>query len=301
VTLPNFIILGAQKAGTTSLYQYLKQHPEVFMSPVKEPKFFNEDFEDGNRGEPNSGSLRGVSSLEEYRALFDGATNEKAVGEASPSYLYLPEVPTRIERYVPEAKLIATLRDPAERAYSSYLHQVRAGREPLDFLGAIRDEERRVREGWHYRYHYRGRSLYHAQLTRYHAVFSPERLQVHLYEDFREDPISVSQNMFRFLGVDDSFIPDTSLRHNVSGLPKSRALFWFLKKPSPLRTALRTFVPKGLRKNLFVSLRSRNLSKVPPMPEEARMDLIEAYREDVRRLQDLIGRDLSGWLAVKKP
>ena len=297
--LPNFIILGAQKAGTTSLYQYLKQHPEIYMSPVKEPKFFNEDFEDGNRGESNSGSLRGVSSVEEYQALFDGVTDEKAVGEASPSYLYLPEAPARIQRYVPEAKLIAILRDPAERAYSSYLHQVRAGREPLDFLGAIRDEERRVREGWHYRYHYRGRSLYHDQLTRYEAVFGPDRLRIHLYEDLREDPVSVSQSIFRFLGVDDSFAPDTSLRHNVSGMPKSRALLTLLGKPNPLKTALRPFVPERLRERIFVNLKTRNLSEAPPMPEEARVELTEAYREDVLKLQDLIGRDLSGWLDGK--
>jgi hypothetical protein len=105
--------------------------------------------------------------------------------------------------------------------------------------------------------------------------------------------------MFRFLGVDHSFVPDTSLRHNVSGLPKSRALLAFLGKPNPLKTALRPIVPKGLRERIFVNLKTRNLSKAPPMPEEARAELIEAYREDVVRLQELIGRDLSRWLEAK--
>ena len=131
MTLPNFLILGAQKAGTTSLFDYLGQHPEVYPSPIKETHFFDH----GGVRQTYAGPVRipgpKIKSLEEYEGLFDGVRDEKAVGEATPTYLYLPGVAERIRHHVPEARLIAILRDPVERAYSGYQHAVRNGRERL--------------------------------------------------------------------------------------------------------------------------------------------------------------------------
>src|SRR5215210_1748036 len=153
--LPNFLVIGAGKSGTTSLYHYLRQHPDVYMSPVKEPLFFAAEGgrirfpgPDG-RMISRAANPGAVTRMKDYRALFAGVSGKKAVGEASPQYLYTPEAPLRIKHYVPEAKLIAVLRNPVERAYSAFLHRTRLGREPLaDFSEALRQEDSRMREGW---------------------------------------------------------------------------------------------------------------------------------------------------------
>ena len=123
MTMPNFLIIGAMRAGTTSLYHYLKQHPQVYMSPVKEPRFFALEGEKPDPGRPTDERLmnHSITDIEAYRALFQAVSKETAIGEASPLYLYSPKAPERIRHYIPDAKLIAVLRDPVERAYSHFL------------------------------------------------------------------------------------------------------------------------------------------------------------------------------------
>ena len=168
VALPNFLIIGAAKAGTTSLYRYLEQHPEVYMSPVKEPKFFALGGERLDyRGPGDEARMRGasVTSLEDYRELFRGVSTETAVGEASTLYLYSERAAARIKHHVPDVKLIAVLRNPVDRAYSDFLHLVRDGIEPLtDFPQALEAEESRIRSRWAPMWHYRRRGFYHPQL-----------------------------------------------------------------------------------------------------------------------------------------
>ena len=296
MTLPNFLILGAQKAGTTSLFNYLGQHPEVYASPIKEPHFF--DHEGEKRPYAGPGRIPGpaVQSLKEYEGLFAGVRGEKAVGEASPTYLYLPGVAERVKRRLPEARLIAILRDPTERAYSAYQHAVRNGREPLrSFAAALADEDRRVREGWHPIYHYRGRGFYHAQLSRYFDLFGREQVRVCLYDDLRSDPFGMLRGIFRFLGVSDSFTPDTSTRYNLSGVPKNRAVAGLVKRLGGLTPAVKRVVPFETRQRI----KGRIFVKAPPLEPAVRRELVEAYREDVLRLEDLIGRDLSAWLRAE--
>jgi Sulfotransferase family len=296
VTLPNFLILGAQKAGTTSLFNYLGQHPEVYPSPIKETHFFDH----GGVRQTYAGPVRmpgpKIKSLDEYEGLFDGVRDEKAVGEATPTYLYLPGVAERIRHHVPEARLIAILRDPAERAYSGYQHAVRSGREPLrSFAAALAEEDRRVREGWHPIYHYRSRGFYHAQLSRYFALFGHEQVSVYLYDDLSSDPFGMLRGIFRFLGVSDSFTPDTSTRLNVSGVPTNRAVAGLWKRLGGLPPAVKRVVPFETRQRT----KGRIFVKAPPLEPAVRRELVEAYREDVLRLEDLIGRDLSAWLRAE--
>ena len=132
MAMPNFLIIGAMKSGTTALYYYLEQHPQVYMSPVKEPNFFcSEENSDGDF----------ATRLGAYQDLFRDVSGEKAIGEASHCYLYEPEAAARIQEYITDAKLIAVLRDPVDRAYSHFLHMVRNGSEPLtDFALALREE-----------------------------------------------------------------------------------------------------------------------------------------------------------------
>lgn len=212
-----------------------------------------------------------------------------------------PQPTTSTEKRPPsasDAKLVAVLRNPVDRAYSHFLYRLAQGGEGLtDFAQALDAEEERVCERWEPSFHYKRRGFYHEQLSRYYSLFGPERIRVYLYEDLKEDPVGMTQSIFRFLGVDDAFVPDTSRRYNVARIPRSRALQTFIEKPNPFKSVLRPFLPKGLRKRLAPNLRNRNLVKPPPMPEGVREGLTEAYREDILKLQKLVGRDLSGWLS----
>lgn len=307
MTTPNFFIIGAQKAGTTSLYHYLTQHPQVYLSPVKEPCFFNHELNssgevvDGSFGNPGQRAPR-FSSIDEYRATFRGVEGEVAIGEASPPYIYVPGTAERIKRYAPEAKIIAILRNPADRAYSAYLHAVRIGREPLtDFAQALEEEENRVRENWHYTFHYRSRGFYYAQIKRYYEVFRREKVGVWLYEDLRKDPTSVTQSIFRFLGVDDAFMPDTSSKHNPSGVPKGAMSHAMIKAMDKTASAfLETFTSSSkvypLLSKVRQSVQNRMVAKPPPIDPEIRSRLLEGYKEDISKLQELIGEDLSVWM-----
>ena len=299
MTLPNFLVIGAAKAGTTSLYHYLGQHPEVFMSPVKEPHFFALGGTGANFRSPGAEAginRKSFADPEGYEGLFAGARGEKAIGEASTSYLYSPEAPERIKRRVPEARLIAVLRDPAERAYSTFLALRLGGREPLrDFSRALEAEEGRIRDGWEHLWHYKNLGFYHVQLSRYGKALEEGRLRVYLYEDLGADPRGVMRDAYRFLGVDASFEPDTSQRHNMSGVSNNGFLVSLVRKRHPVKTAIKPLVPATVRRRLVSGLQKRVLTR-PPFPPEVRRELVEAYREDVLRLEDLIGRDLSAWL-----
>ena len=203
MTMPNFLIIGAMKSGTTALYYYLEQHPDIYMSPVKEPNFFS--------SQEQENAADAVTHIGTYQHLFRGGSGKKAIGEASHSYLYEPGAAAEIRRYIPEARLIAILRNPIDRAYSHFLHMVQTGTEPLDdFEQALREEEVGIHKERTFQ-DYIGRGLYYDQLERYFGTFPREQVRVYLYEDLSDAPISTVQDAFRFLKVDDSFVPDVSL------------------------------------------------------------------------------------------
>ncbi len=307
-SLPTFVVIGATKAGTTSLYHYLKQHPDIYMSPVKETKFFTVEEgtlprENGPQGWRVGASH--VKTLEAYRALFRDAQNERARGEASPQYLYYPEVPRRIHTHIPEAQIIAILRNPVDRAFSAFLHQTRDGKEVhTDFAAALQAEPERVREGWSPLYHYRAQGFYYEQLRRYYDVFDADKIHVYLYDDLRNDPLGIAENIFSALGVDETFVPNFETQHNISGVPKSKLLHrahHFLRgsNRSVLKTLGKTLLPASsrgkMKARMVQKLEANNLEK-PPFSPELRAELREAYRDDIGKLQGLINRDLSHWL-----
>jgi hypothetical protein len=304
MTMPNFLVIGAMKSGTTSLYHYLKQHPQIYVSPGKEVNFFalegsQLDFNGAEGKERINRSIKRefATNIEEYRALFRGVSNETAVGEVSPLYLYSPEAPERITYYIPEAKLIAILRNPIERAYSAYLGITRDGREPLgEFSQALQAEKSRIRDNWEWIWHYKNVGFYHVQLKRYFDIFDRDQIKVYLYEDLKADPLCMLQDLFRFIGVDDTFSPDISLRHNVSGVPKSGVLSGIVFGQNTVKSVIRPLLPEGLRQRIVESLRTRTLVEAPPLAPEVRRELVEVYRDDILKLEGLIGRDLSGWL-----
>jgi len=295
MTMPNFFLIGAQKAGTTSLYSYLKQHPQIYMSPRKEPHFFKGiHSEDQRRG----GDLAPVTDIGDYQALFEGVTDEKAIGEASASYLYSPSAPALIKRSIPDARLIAVLRNPADRAYSNYLFCVQMGREPLaSFVDALQSEESRIREDWGSLWHYRQKGFYYTQVKRYFDIFGQDQVKVYLYDDLRGNPFGMLSDIFRFLDVDETFVPDLSIEHNTTGLPRNKSLYLLAKRLTANHPALES----GVLDRLLPAAPRRYVKKrifvePPPLPAEVRRQLIDVYREDVLELQDLIRRDLSPWL-----
>lgn len=292
--MPNFLIIGAAKSGTTSLYSYLAQHPQIYMSPLKEPHFFT--FEGQNINFKGLGDSKTHSSiitdLESYSNLFQDVSDEIAIGEASTTYLSVTGTAERIKNYLPNIKLIAILRDPSERAYSSFLHLVRDGREKvIDFRQALQEEEVRTLENWSYLWRYKQMGFYYQQLQRYYNLFELRQIKVYLYEDLKNNPLVFFKDVFRFLEVDEAFIPDTSEKYNVSGIPRNRLLHDMLHKKNLIRTFLRYLVPKTFRQ----IIRSYNLIK-PDIPLEIRRELIGDYQQDILKLQDLIQRDLSSWL-----
>lgn len=300
MTVPNFIIIGAAKSGTTALYHYLEQHPQIYMSPKKETNFFALEAE--KLYFPDAPQVKRtqkpIDNITAYCDLFRGVADETAVGEASPWYLYHPGVPERIQHYLPDAKLIAILRNPVERAYSHFLNSVRDGAEPFtDFAQALQEEEVRVHNNLEpLRWHYQQMGFYYVQVKRYFETFDRNQIRIYLYDDLKDGPTGLLQDIFQYLAVDDTFAPNMSTRFNMSGFPKSQALHTFLKKKHPIKSVLKPFLPKELRLQITSNLQNRNLEKPAPLSLEMRQRLVELYREDILKLQDLIQRDLAKWL-----
>ncbi|MUL39037.1 sulfotransferase [Gloeocapsopsis sp. AAB1 = 1H9] len=296
MSMPDFLIIGAQKAGTSSLYYYLKQHPQIYMSPIKELHFFTYEGEKSNRSfstAKHNESFAVVDNIEDYQKIFQAAPESSLVGEASPSYIYAPKAAERIKYHIPNAKLIAILRHPAERAYSNFLHAIRQNHEPLqDFKQALQQEETRIRDNSGFLWHYKSKGFYYKQLSRYLDLFDRSQIKICLYEDLKTNPVGVVKDLFEFLEVDSSFEPDVSRKYNVSVVPKNLLLNTLITNLKPIKPALKTLLPDGVRHYI----RSQVFDTPPPISPEMRKQLIEGYREDILQMQDLLGRDLSGWL-----
>ncbi len=299
--MPNFLVIGAARSGTTALYYYLKQHPQIYMSAFKEPRFFAYEGQKLDFRGPSGRkvSQKVITDIEAYQALFQAVSNEIAIGEASTEYLRNPRAPERIRHHIPNAKLIAILRNPADRAYAAYLMQVREGREPCNnFAQALQEEETRTQNNWAFG-HYLGGGFYYTQLKRYFDLFNQNQIKVYLNEDLNTNAPVLLNDIFQFLGVDQTFLPDLSVRYNVSGAPKNKLLHALMIGLKPVKPALKTLLPTGLGNKLITQYSQYNLVK-PQLSPEVRQLLIETYREDILKLQDLIERDLSKWLEQKE-
>lgn len=297
MTLPNFLVIGAGRSGTTSLHRWLGQHPDVFVSGEKSPNFFVSHEPLPPREGPRLRAMarQWVSDPGEYAALFDGARVEKAVGEVSPVYLQATSAPQRIRAALPDVRLVAILREPVSRAHAHFLGRRRDGLETrADFAAVVREElsgplPDAVAFG-----HYLGCGRYHHFLRGYFDHFPRERIRIYLFEDLMADPAALMADLYGFLGVDPGFVPDTGRRHGRTGVvsnPVARAVW---TASVGVRTALRPWVPRAIR-DLAAPIFLRRLER-PPLDPELRERLREVFREDVERLEALIGRDLSRWL-----
>jgi hypothetical protein len=269
----------------------------VYMSAQKETNFFAYEGQRvcfrGPGDEETSNSI--ITTLDSYKEQFEPVSNESAIGEASPWYLYSPRSAENIHRCIPDTKLIAVLRNPVDRAFSSYLHVIRHGREKLSFEEGLLAEEDRIAQGWEPIWHYQRVGLYAEQVERFLDLFGREQTRFYLYDDFQRDPYGLLTEIYKFLDVDPGFVADTSVKPNVTGVPKSKWLGRLVFQPNSLKTVARICLPRKTRYELSQKLGQRLLFK-PSLDEATHARLSLTFRSDILDLQKLIGRDLSAWV-----
>jgi len=283
---PNAFIVGAAKCGTSSLHDYLRQHPDVFMTLIKEPHFFNRDSE----------YERGIDYYLDTH--FKGAEAFPVRGESSPSYLNAHEwvLPRLMEHVDAEAKFLVLLRDPVARAWSHYQHLARREFEDQPFERALELEEERMRQDRHAWRGYFGDGLYTRPLASWFAAFPRERFLVLLTHDLQARPAEVLAEVCRFLGIPDGFEFQSGLRRNPSGRNRSRLLMLLLYRPNLLKSLTKAMLPRSVAIPLKARLNELNLAGGAPKLDPAlAARLRRDYREEIEALEDLLGRDLSVW------
>lgn len=302
MTLPNFLIIGAAKSGTTAIYEYLKLHPEVFMSKMKEPNFFslkNPKFKFDKNSINESYLNSFIYNLENYSALFSEGKDFKMRGEASPIYLYDEHASEEIFNMIPNVKLIIILRNPIERAFSNFsMHQRGNGLETTrDFIKALDVEQERIDNNWWWGFHYKKAGLYYEQLNRYYKLFKKNQLLVLLYEDFKNGPKEVYSEITGFLEINEISGFDFNKRHKLTEIPKVKVVEDLLRNKIIGKIGKNIF-DKNKRDKLKQFIRSKNKYK-PKITEYEFNYLADYYKNDVNNLSLLIKKDLSHWLVYK--
>lgn len=292
MVLPDFICPGAAKAGTTSLYEILVQHPDVFLSDVtKESHFFDYDtnYEKG---------------LEWYSStFFKNYKNEQTVGDITPLYMFLPQAAERIHKDLgSKMKFIFMLRDPVERAYSQYKFNLKRSYEKENFVNAIRLEPERIKHDFfhHVHYSYTGRGLYAKQIKHFLKYFPKEQMLFVLFEkDFMEQKQQTVSAILDFLNLAPASLSIDS-HANPTAMPKSMLLNEIIYNQDGIRRIARKMVGSvELRRKLFKFIRSKNEKQVTfeKIAPEVRKKMIEQYfKPDIHELEKLLDRDLSIWL-----
>ena len=295
---PDFLIIGAARAGTTALYSYLRQHPQVFMPSIKEPNYFSFAGENLNCQGPGADYINNsITDPKAYHALFSDAPAGSICGEASPLYLYSPAAPARIRHQIPGAKLVVILRNPIEQAFSHYLYATKQAIETEpDFTTALGLEQGRMDAGWQPLFAYSQFPRYGEQMARYLQLFPREQIFIRTYEDFQDQPEQLLHDIFEFIGADATFAPDMSKRVNAGGVPKNRALQDFLMKSNPITRAIGMVVPQGARLAIRDRIAAANMEAEIKFPQEAREILVDRLQDDVEKLSALLDRDFGHWL-----
>ena len=291
---PNFLIVGAAKSGTTSIYHYLKAHPDVFMPEWKEPSYFC----------PEAG---GISDWGEYTELFKNVINEKCIGEASVCYLASKNAPEKIKNKLGNnIKIIILLRNPIAMAYSLWGHEVREGYETKDFYSALKEESYRLNSiefrtklnQWHLNLTYINRAKYYDQVKRYIDVFGEKNIAIYLFEEFFRKDMPQFRDLLSFLEINENYIPENKI-YNQAGTVRSKILRYLIKNKLILKEPIKLILPKKLRASIVSWLIRYNRvdKKLAPIEKEAEIFLKNKLREDVILLSRLIKRNelLSIW------
>lgn len=310
---PNFFVIGVAKGGTTSLYHYLSQHPQVYLSPVKEtnhfamadiderhlhPVYKNDVALDVERylldGMKYPVHIAHINKARHYEALFSRANGQKAIGEISNSYIICPSAVAAIAQKYPEAKLLVMLRNPVKRAWSHFIMNIREAKNTSrDFVTEVMQDHQAIRRGWGVNHQYLALGSYFTQMSRVLNHFPPAQVKWLLYEDFLQQPQEVLNDMLDFLGVDPAF--DFSLEHkaNEAAVPVSVSLNTALHK-SGFVHRLKHLATPG-QKEWVKSVLYKKGDALPKMTEEEYRFLAEFYRDEVSGLSGLLSFDFSAY------
>lgn len=311
--LPTFIVVGANKGGTTSIYHYLKQHKQVYLSPVKEPHFFSKDIDvnlfkrefaqnklqdidkyvNGEMKEEFHAAF--IRDIEQYKKLFSKVQDQKAVGELSTSYLFSEVAAKEIKALIPDCKIIICLRNPFDRAYSHYRMNLWTGNSnEFDFYKALVEDYDHKPKVWGNAHLYTEIGLYYQQVKRYLDLFGKDNVKIIFTEDMKKNAAQVVKELYEFIGVDSSFVPDTSTRYNEVFTPKYKNITWFLNK-SGIRPLMKRLSPQVL-KNIFVKVFYKGKGDKGEIPANAKQFMLEKFSEDISKLSVLLNKDLSNWI-----
>ena len=304
--LPDFLIAGVPKAGTTALHAALAPHPGLYLSPVKEPKFFLTDGPPPRHGGPGDVQTyqEHVWRRDDYEALFAAAPDGALLGEATPFYLHDLDSHARIKALVPQARLVVLLRDPVDRAHSNWTHLWNAGLEPeADFLAACRAEPARIAAGWAQFWHYVGLGRYGRQIEHLYRHFPREQVLLLRYRELKDDPAATLDRVCAFLGAETGVltaIPKENVnRHVVEDTTVNAALRWLLRTggafghrfPAPLRQAAR---------GPLLTVLHRKTGARPVTTPEERAALLPLFAGDIALLQEVTGERYDDWLSVDR-
>src|SRR5919106_3104915 len=293
---PNFFIVGAQKAGTTSLYFYLKEVPGVYMSPLKEPFYF------APHAVHNSASDI-IRDKKEYLRVFEKANGYIAIGEATPIYLWDPDAPKLIYQTVPHARIIMILRDPIERAYSNYLMRVRYSGVKSSFYDELIRDYRSQEKLYGKSQLYVEFGMYYEQVKRYFNIFGREQVKVIIFEEFVQHPAQTVNEVLAFLGVNYS-VTEVKEQYNPYSVPRSPlsnwifAFFRWLRARNIKFYKILVLLPDSVVESLPEKILFKRTHK-PKIDLKALEFLQEIYRDDILKLESLLGRSLP-WYSVKQ-
>jgi hypothetical protein len=298
--LPNFIVVGAPKCGTTSLYHYLKQHPQIFLPARKELHYFSFHYMEQLLAGPGDRNILTTScrTFEEYAAYFAPARDEIALGDISPSYFYFTDVCKEIHERLGNPRIIVMLRDPVQKAFSQYMHLIRDSRETLEFNEALAAEPSRIAQGYAAMWRYAESSLFTERTRRFINEF--EHVKVVLFDDLVYTPGETLVDIFKFLGVDPSVRVSHDSIHNRSGVPRSRLIASIISKPNPVTALARKVLPLGLTGKVKDLLQRANTGAKLKLDARARHTLEAYFDNDLDELEDLLGRPIP-WRGKSAP
>ena len=314
---PNFFVIGVVKGGTTSLHNYLAQHPDVYLPPIKETNHFArkdiqpEHFLKGyaqdvkidldayiNSGMKEPIHIAHVNEDRHYEALFSKVRTEKAIGEISNSYMICRSAASEIHAFNPRAKILVMMRNPIRRAWSQYLMNLREAKsDAQDFIKEIQEDHASTLKGWGVNHQYLELGKYSGQLKRYIHLFGKENVLTLFFEDFKSYPEASLKQICSFLNIDEDFSFDFSEKSNTSSLPRNAALNKILVESGIISTAKR-LTPKKLRQKMASVLYTDK--NMPELSEEDSDWLRDYYMDEVRNLSELLGVDVvSKWPQFK--
>jgi sulfotransferase family protein len=305
MALPDFLVIGAPKAGTTALHAALARHPGLYLAAVKEPKFFLTDGPPPDRGGPGDAQTyrEHIWRQADYEALFSAAPPGTLRGESTPFYLYDLAAQQRIRKLIPGARLIVILRDPVERAHSNWTHLWSAGREPVgDFLRACAEEDRRVAAGWSAFWHYRRLGRYGEQLDHLFTLFPREQVLVFRYARLLDEPALVLDEICAFLGVDQGIISEVP-RENVTSHPEPSIAHIALSRVLRGAEAVGQHLPGAAAAAATARIErilQRDAPARQPLTWEERQALLPKLEDDIRLLERVTEADFSDWLRPRE-